>query len=213
MMWSSNGNLDAGRGSKTTLSFPPLQAIYDQDDFQSVDLGGFVSGAGIGVLKTSSAATSSDLFLLAPRGTIDAGTAGVRSSGAVVLGANLILNATNIEASGRVVGLPTFQAPNVSVLTSAPASNPPPRDVIPQATENNSDRPSIIIVEFLGFGGGDSTPASGQPADEPQHHKDERQSNLRQQDPRSRFQVIGVGDITDAEAREMTELRRREIGR
>lgn len=75
LMWSSNGDLDAGRGAKTTLSLPPIQVHFDQDDYASTDLGGLVTGAGIAVLQTSSAATTSNLYLLAPRGTVDAGTA------------------------------------------------------------------------------------------------------------------------------------------
>ncbi|MEK5768587.1 filamentous haemagglutinin family protein, partial [Acinetobacter schindleri] len=54
LMWSSNGDLDAGRGSKTTLSLPPLQVLFDRNDYQSIDLGGFVTGAGIKTLRASS---------------------------------------------------------------------------------------------------------------------------------------------------------------
>jgi Filamentous haemagglutinin family outer membrane protein len=42
-MWSSNGDLDAGRGAKTTLSLPPLTVSFDEDDYQTIDAGGLVS--------------------------------------------------------------------------------------------------------------------------------------------------------------------------
>ena len=66
--------------------------MFDANDYQSIDLGGFVSGAGIGVLKSSAVARTSNLYLLAPRGTIDFGTAGVRSSGEVHVVATVVLN-------------------------------------------------------------------------------------------------------------------------
>uniref|UniRef100_Q07LL2 Filamentous haemagglutinin family outer membrane protein n=1 Tax=Rhodopseudomonas palustris (strain BisA53) TaxID=316055 RepID=Q07LL2_RHOP5 len=211
LMWSSNGDLDAGRGSKTTLSFPPLQAIYDPDDYQSVDLGGYVSGAGIGVLKSSKAARSSNLYLLAPRGTIDAGTAGVRVSGDAVVAAVTLLNASNIQVGGRSTGLPTFQGPNVSGLTATTTA--PPQAVVAPVTPA-SDRPSVIIVEVLGYGGGDGSPSTDRPTDEQRRRKDDdRQSSNQQQDPRSRYQVIGAGELSDAEARELTEMRRQVVGR
>ncbi|BAS00464.1 filamentous haemagglutinin family outer membrane protein associated with VreARI signalling system [Blastochloris viridis] len=213
LMWSSNGDLDAGRGSKTTLSFPPLQAIYDPDDYQSVDLGGYVSGAGIGVLKTSKVARKSKIFLLAPRGTIDAGTAGIRVSGNAVVAAVTLLNASNIEVGGKATGLPTIQGPSVSGLAAA-ISTPPPPQPVATAINPASDRSSIIIVEILGYGGSDGSPNSDRPTDEQRRRTDDgRQGSNQQQDPRSRYQVIGVGELTDAEARQLTEMRRQAVGR
>ena len=37
---AADGDLDAGRGAKTTLSQPPLQVMFDANDYQSIDLGG-----------------------------------------------------------------------------------------------------------------------------------------------------------------------------
>ncbi|RZI39536.1 hypothetical protein EGT07_28445, partial [Herbaspirillum sp. HC18] len=115
-MWSSNGDLDAGRGSKTTLSAPALQVLYDQDDYQFIDLGGYVTGAGIGTLRASNVALASNLYLLAPRGTIDFGTAGVQASGDAVFVAPTVLNFGNASVQGTSTGVPTIAVPNIGAL-------------------------------------------------------------------------------------------------
>jgi hypothetical protein len=172
LMWSSNGDLDAGRGAQTSLSLPPLQVVFNSDDYQSVDLGGLVSGAGIAVVQSSKLAKRSNAYLLAPRGTIDAGDAGIRVSGNLVVAAVQVLNAGNISVGGTSTGVPTVTAPNIGALTSASntagaASRPADQ---PTASGNN-DRASVFIVEVVSYGGGDG---SGQESD---NDKERRKSN------------------------------------
>lgn len=156
LMWSSNGNLDAGRGSKTTLSAPALQVLYDQDDYQSIDLGGFVTGAGIGTLQASSKAAASQLYLLAPRGTIDFGTAGVRASGSAVFVAPIIANASNFQVQGSTTGIPTVSVPNIGALTAGSNTAGAAAKTAETPTATGARRQgSIFIVEVIGYGGGD----------------------------------------------------------
>ncbi|MET4206742.1 filamentous hemagglutinin family protein [Bradyrhizobium sp. LA2.1] len=156
LMWSSNGNLDAGRGSKTTLSAPALQVLYDQDDYQSIDLGGFVTGAGIGTLQASSQAAASQLYLLAPRGTIDFGTAGVRASGSAVFVAPVIANASNFQVQGSTTGIPTVSVPNIGALTAGSNTAGAAAKSAETPTATGARRQgSIFIVEVIGYGGGD----------------------------------------------------------
>lgn len=156
LMWSSNGNLDAGRGSKTTLSAPALQVLYDQDDYQSIDLGGFVTGAGIGTLQASSKAAASQLYLLAPRGTIDFGTAGVRASGSAVFVAPIIANASNFQVQGSTTGIPTVAVPNIGALTAGSNTAGAAAKTAETPTATGARRQgSIWIVEVIGYGGGD----------------------------------------------------------
>ncbi|MBR0964138.1 filamentous hemagglutinin family protein [Bradyrhizobium diazoefficiens] len=155
-MWSSNGNLDAGRGSKTTLSAPALQVLYDQDDYQSIDLGGFVTGAGIGTLKASSVAVASDLYLLAPRGTIDFGTAGVQSSGNAIIVAPVVANYGNSSVQGSTTGVPTVSVPNIGALTAGSNTAGAAAKTADTPTAGGNSKPaSIFIVEVIGYGGGD----------------------------------------------------------
>lgn len=156
LMWSSNGNLDAGRGSKTTLSAPALQVLYDQDDYQSIDLGGFVTGAGIGTLQASTKAAASQLYLLAPRGTIDFGTAGVRASGSAVFVAPVIANASNFQVQGSTTGIPTVSVPNIGALTAGSNTAGAAAKTAETPTATGARRQgSIFIVEVIGYGGGD----------------------------------------------------------
>jgi hypothetical protein len=163
LMWSSNGNLDAGRGSKTTFSAPALQVFFDQNDFQSIDLGGFVTGAGIATLQASSFATASDVFLLAPRGTIDFGTAGVRVSGNAVVVAPVIANASNLQVQGTTTGIPVISVPNVGALTQGSnTAGAAAKSADTPTAAGNRDLASVFIVEVIGYGGGDgqSQPSS-----------------------------------------------------
>lgn len=156
LMFSSNLNLDAGRGSKTTLSAPALQVLFDQNAYQSVDLGGFVTGAGIATLQASTFATSSTVYLMAPRGEIDFGTAGVRSSGDLVVVAPVVANASNISVQGAATGVPVVSMPNVGALTagSNTAGAAAKSADTPTAGSGNQDRASFFIVEVMGYGGG-----------------------------------------------------------
>ena len=128
LMWSSNGDLNAGRGAKTTLSQPPLEVVFDEDGYQTIDLRGLVTGAGIGVLKTGLAADAdsyaddSNLYLLAPVGTVDAGDAGIRVSGDLIVAAKVVMNADNIDVGGSSTGVPMAAAPNVGALTAGSAA-------------------------------------------------------------------------------------------
>jgi hypothetical protein len=54
---------------------------------------------------------------------------------------------------------------------------------------SNNNHPSIIIVEVIGFGGGDNST----PGDNPRPQRDDRRSQQYDYNPRDRFQVIGNG--------------------
>jgi hypothetical protein len=165
LMWSSNADLDAGRGSKTTLSLPPLQVLFDQDDYQSVDLGGFVTGAGIGVLRASNVAEPANLYLLAPRGVVDAGTAGIRVSGNLVVAAVQVVNASNFQVGGTATGVPVVSVPDVGALSSASsAAGAAVKSTEMPTGSVGSSQASVFIVEVTGYGGGgQDQPPSGSP--------------------------------------------------
>lgn len=157
LMWSSNGDLDAGRGAQTTLSFPPLQVVFDSNDYQSVDLGGLVSGAGIAVIQSSKLAKKSNAYLLAPRGTVDAGEAGIRVSGNLTIAAVQVVNAGNIQVGGTATGIPTVTAPNIGALSAASnTAGAAAKSAEPPTAGGNNDRASVFIVEVVGYGGGDN---------------------------------------------------------
>ncbi len=166
MIWSDKGDIAAGSSAKTVASAPPTRVLIDPSsgDVQT-DLAGLSTGGGIGVLATVKGIPPGNVDLIAPTGVIDAGDAGIRSTGNLNLAATRILNANNIAAGGTTSGAPPAPpppaAPNVSGATaasaasagnnaSAQASTKPPSD---QAKE---EAPSVISVEVLGYGGGDA---------------------------------------------------------
>jgi filamentous hemagglutinin family protein len=208
IIWSTSGNIAAGSASKTLQSAPPARYLIDPETGVSVlDLAGLATGGGIGVLQTLKDVPPADVDLIAPSGTIDAGDAGIRSSGNVTLAALQIVNAFNIEAQGITTGVPTIQAPNIGGLTEA--SNTAGAGA-QSATTPRSDagaQPSVIIVEVIGFGGGDG----GTPCDEEERGCVRQESQM--QDPQSRYQVVGAGALTGEQAKQLAEEKRKQLRR
>jgi hypothetical protein len=170
IVWSSLGNIAAGSGSKTVHTAPPTRVLVDPQsaDVQN-DLAGLATGSGIGVLATLAGVTPGDVDLIAPKGTIDAGDAGIRSSGKVSVSALVVVNASNIQSSAGTSGTPVVVVPNISGLTtastaSAGATNSAGEAARQQqraASQQQEDvLPSIIQVEVLGYGGGEGDDVS-----------------------------------------------------
>ncbi|AZG14834.1 filamentous haemagglutinin family protein [Cupriavidus pauculus] len=157
--WSATGDINAGRGAKTTVVFSPPRRLYD--DVGNVTLSPTVpsTGAGIATLNPIPEIAPGDIDLIAPLGTIDAGEAGIRVSGNVNLAALQVVNAANIQVQGKATGLPAMASVNVGALTSASAAasavNQAAEDLARQQTANAKERmPSVVSVQVLGFGEG-----------------------------------------------------------
>ena len=163
IIWSTVGDIAAGRSSKTGQSAPPTQVLVDpQSANVKTDLAGLATGGGIGVLAAVTGVPPGDVDLIAPTGAIDAGDAGIRASGRVNLASLVVLNATNIQAAGTVTGAPPPPAPpNLAGLTAASSAtagtNSAASDVAKQGPASNqvTEMPSLITVEVLGYGGED----------------------------------------------------------
>ena len=98
-MWSSNGNIAAGTSPRTVVTAPPTRVVIDvtSADVQT-DLGGLATGGGIGVLAAVEGVKPGNVDLIAPKGYVDAGDAGIQSTGNLNIAANVVLNASNISA-------------------------------------------------------------------------------------------------------------------
>jgi hypothetical protein len=155
IMWSSNADLNAGQGPKTTSNIPPVVVKIDADFYGEDNQAASTTGAGIAAFAADDAATAKpNVYLLAPRGTVDAGDAGVRVAGDLFLGALKVANVANFQVQGQAFGIPT--GPKTDVGANLAASNTAASAVqeaaqaVQQAQRN--DRPSIFVVTIDGFG-------------------------------------------------------------
>ncbi len=156
-MWSSNGNLNAGQGPKTSSNFPPVVFETDPDLYSQVNSVGGVTGAGIAALEPAPGVPAPDVFLIAPRGTVDAGAAGVRVAGNLFVAALTVANANNFSVSGTAVGIPGTAQVNVAAQTSASSSaaaSAQAAQAAQTASGGTNEQESIITVDVLGYAGG-----------------------------------------------------------
>ena len=164
LIWSDKGNIAAGSSAKTVQSAAPTQVLIDpQSGNVQTDLAGLGTGGGIGVLATVAGVLPGNVNLIAPSGVIDAGDAGIRSSGNLNLAATKVLNADNIAASGSTSGAPPAApppaAPNVSGATAASSASAANNSAAQGAAQKNTTDttelpPSIINIDILGYGNG-----------------------------------------------------------
>lgn len=108
-VWSSKGSIDAGKGAKSTIAAPPPVTLVDEKGNIVTLFPPIVSGSGIQAIGNG------QVTLAAPKGIVDAGEAGI-SGGQIVIAATAVVGASNIQASGGTVGVPT--APPAPVVPS-----------------------------------------------------------------------------------------------
>ena len=175
LLYSSQGSIDAGRGAQTSLTTPaPVRLpILDADGNQiGVQVITPASAVGSGIRTLTSdpdglgpllTPKAGDIYLYAPAGAIDAGEAGIRSSGNIVINAQSVLNASSISASGSSSGVPVASPGSVAAALSSAGATANSKSAEEAAAAATSAaraaaaaegvlKPSILTVEVLGFG-------------------------------------------------------------
>ncbi|QOT82184.1 filamentous hemagglutinin family protein (plasmid) [Cupriavidus basilensis] len=214
LAWSAEGDINAGRGSKTTVVYTPPKRVYD--DYGNVKLSSQTpsSGAGIATLAPIADVPAGDVDLYAPLGTIDAGEAGIRFSGNINLAALQIVNAANIVGQGKATGLPTIAAVNVGALTNASSAAAQAATAAQDATQRDraaarQNLPSIFTVRVLGFGNEQSPPTEGEQSNVPPRSG---QLGHIPYDATSPVQFVGVGgDFDVRQVARLTAEQRRQL--
>ena len=112
-VWSSKGSIDAGKGAKSAIAAPPPVTSVDEKGNIVTIFPPIVSGSGIQTIGNGR------VTLAAPTGIVDAGEAGI-SGGQIVIAATAVVGASNIQASGGTVGVPS--APPAPVVPSGASS-------------------------------------------------------------------------------------------
>ncbi|MGO4714356.1 filamentous hemagglutinin family protein [Bradyrhizobium sp. 2TAF24] len=200
--WSAEGDINAGRGSKTTQVFTPPRRVTDLYGNVTLSPQAPATGAGIATLPFPEVAPG-DVDLIAPLGTIDAGEAGIRYSGNINLAALQIVNAANITGQGTATGIPTVQGPPTAALTAASNTTAATQQTAPPPARNDGQA-SIIMVEVLGYGGGGDEPEGEQ------RRGPKRQSSINY-DPNGMLRVLGNGTFTAEQTADLTAEERRKL--
>jgi hypothetical protein len=178
-IWSSDGDIAAGTSAKTVVTAPPTRVIIDIVSAEvATDLAGLATGGGIGVLASVEGVPPGSVNLIAPRGTVDAGDAGIRATGDITIAAAQVLNADNISAAGTTVGGPAAPAaaPSFAGLTSSSSSTAATSSAASEMARqgpagdaaSGDQSPSTITVEVLGYGGSEGSQPSGKEEDDRQ---------------------------------------------
>ena len=204
MGWTSAGDINAGRGSKTTVVYTPPKRVYD--NWGNVSLSPAVpsTGAGIATLNPIPEVPAGDIDLIAPLGTIDAGEAGIRVSGNVNIAALHVVNAANIQTQGKSSGVPVSATVNTNAMSSASAAGAAASQAAEDAARSQQaaarqSRASIVTVEVLSFG---SEPVQREPQEEPK---------TSGYNPNSPVQVLGAGPLSEQARARLTDEERKQI--
>jgi hypothetical protein len=161
LVWSSRGDIDAGRGAKTAISVPPPVVRINSAGELVVEFPGAASGSGIGVLLTRPDIVPGDVDLIAPAGTVNAGDAGIRVAGNLTIAAVRVLGADNIQVGGVSAGVPVaaLGAASLGSVGNVAAEASKTADRATQAVTDGDSSPSkkapvpsFITVEVIGMG-------------------------------------------------------------
>jgi hypothetical protein len=104
-VWSTVGDIDAGRGAKSAVSAPPPTVSFDANGNVIVEFPPAIAGSGIRSAVATDGRAPGDILLFAPAGAVVASDAPIISAGDVVIAATQVVG-SDISAGGVTVGVP-----------------------------------------------------------------------------------------------------------
>lgn len=204
LMFSDNGDLNAGKGKVTSLVTSPPQFTIDAYGNVTESPVTPTTGAGIATLIGVPGVQPGDVDLYAPHGTIDAGEAGIRVSGNLSIAALHVLNTQNITVQGKQTGLPAVATVDTGALTAATAATSAISDMaqnlVKSTASGGSSRHWVISVQVEGF---------GEPADDNDRKK--RKPAQVSYNPSSPVAILGVGAPGETQRAILTPKEQREL--
>jgi hypothetical protein len=121
LIWSDEGNIDAGKGAKTSVSAPPPQISIAANGTITETFFGAVAGSGIRTIQALAGVPPGNVNLVAPQGSVNAGDAGIGASGNINIAAQHVIGLDNIQFGGTATGVPA-QVSDIGVALSGAAS-------------------------------------------------------------------------------------------
>jgi hypothetical protein len=164
ILWASNGNIDAGKGAKSASGAPPPIISTDANGNLFVNPSNSVSGSGIGQLLTVPGIKAGLVNLIAPKGDVNAGDAGIRVAGNLNIAAVQVIGAGNITVVGTATGVPVSEAGAFAgALSGANSLGDASKSAVDQLSQDlsaaanyqelsESLTPSFIVVKMFCLG-------------------------------------------------------------
>lgn len=107
LVWSSDGDIDAGRGAKSSISAPPpVISVDPETGAVTVKFPPALTGSGIRTLTSTPGRKFGSIDLYTPRGVVNASEAGIETLGNLTIAAREVLGTGNIKVGGLSTGVP-----------------------------------------------------------------------------------------------------------
>jgi hypothetical protein len=159
-VWASNGNIDAGRGAKSSIGAQLPIGSYDAYGNLILKYPPTVSGSGLGAQSGYNSNDIGNVTLVAPHGVVNANEAGIRGHD-ITIAAVAVIGASNINATGSSLGVPqpssNIALPS-SIGNSAVAAAKATNDNFDDdnnSTEKRSGKAikvAVLDAQIVGFG-------------------------------------------------------------
>jgi filamentous hemagglutinin len=149
LVWSTDGNIDAGRGAKTAISAPTPTFTVSPDGEVQTTFPATLAGSGIQALATTPGTSPGNVDLFAPQGVVNANDAGI-VAGNLTIGATAVLGRDNITVSGVAVGLPPDTSglgASLASSSSAAASATSAAETLGASGANNAEKAAAPLSE------------------------------------------------------------------
>jgi len=152
VVWSNEGDIDAGNGAKTSLSLPPPTFAVDSSGNTVLVFNAAVAGSGIRTIQTGPTQPLGNVNLIAPIGAVDAGDAGIGAAGNINISAATVIGASNINFGGTATGVPPAVG-NITASLSGAVSAASASTTSASALDslNNKEQPAPLAASALSW--------------------------------------------------------------